>query len=229
MGSIGDGLKIRGNSLPMTGAVTITGSSRCLMPNGPLRVRLTGQLPTVTQWTLCQFTIILAFVMQRSTNMPLFTDLWIIQLEQNAMTHFWSKSHYQGEEAFSRRYVFLSAEDKSFPPQHDLWLTVRIKPHNRKSLRNIPHMDDNPYVWIKESTWIKHYCHITPYPVGIWPLHRVKKNEACIIWKFSLEISCPFTLWRMAGDYRLVTRHTHPLQSFVWRKPFVTPKASITI
>ncbi len=131
MGSIG------GNSLAVTEAVTITGSSRCLMPNGPLRVRLTGQLPTVTQWTLCQFTIIRAFVMQRSTNMPLFTDLWIIQLEQNAMTHFWSKSHYQGEEAFSRRYVFLSTEDKSFPPQHDLWLTVRIKPQNRKSLRNI--------------------------------------------------------------------------------------------
>lgn len=115
MGSIGDGLEIRGNSLAMTEAVTITGSLRCLMPNGPLRVRLTGQLPTVTQWTLCQFTIIPAFVMQRSTNMPLFTDLWIIQLEQNAMTHFWSKSHYQGEEAFSRRYVFLSTEDKKLP------------------------------------------------------------------------------------------------------------------
>lgn len=100
-------LKIRGNSLAMTEAVTITGSSRCLMPSGPLRVRLTGQLPSATQWTLCQFAIILAFVMQHSTNMPLLTDLLIIQLEQNAMTHFWSKSHYQGEEAFSRHCVSL--------------------------------------------------------------------------------------------------------------------------
>lgn len=137
MGYKGDGLKIRGNSPAMTEAATITGSLRCLMPNGPLRVRLTGQLPTETQRTLCQFTIILAFVMQHSTNTPLFADLWIIQLEQNAMTHFWSKSHYQGEEAFSRRYVFLSSKDKSFPPLHDLWITVRIKPQRRKSLRNI--------------------------------------------------------------------------------------------
>ncbi len=122
MGYKGDGFKVRGNSLAMTEAVTITGSLRCLMPNGPLRARLTGQLPTETPWTLCQFTITLAFVMQHSTNMPLFTDLWIIQLEQNAMTHFWSKSHYQGEEAFSRHCVFPSAEDKSSPPQHDLRL-----------------------------------------------------------------------------------------------------------
>lgn len=197
------------------------------MPNGPLRLRLNGQLPTETQWTVCQFTIIPAFVMQHSTNMPLFTDLWIIQLEQSAMTHFWSKSHHQWEEAFSRRCVLPSSEDKSFPPQRDLRLTVRIKPQNRKSLRNIY---DNPYIWIKQSTRcrVTHCCHITPYPLGIWPLHKVK-NEDCVIWKFSLEIYCPFTLWRMAGDYRLVTRQTHPLQSFVWRKPFVTPEASITI
>lgn len=120
MGYKGDGLKIWGNSLAMTEAVTITGSLRCLMPNGPSRARLTGQLPAETQRTLCQFTIIRPFVQQHSTNMPLFTDLWIIQLEQNAMTHFWSKSHYQGEEAFSRRYVFLSTEDKSLPPQRKL-------------------------------------------------------------------------------------------------------------
>lgn len=43
------------------------------------------------------------------------------------------------------------------------------------------------------------------------------------------KISHPFTPWRMAGDYRLVTRHTHPLRSCVWRKPFVTPEASITM
>lgn len=116
----GDGLKIWGNGLAMTEALTITGSLHCLMPNGPLRVRLNGQLPTETRWTLCQFTIILAFVMQHSTNMPLCTDLWIIQLEQNAMTHFWSKSHHQWEEAFSRRCVFPSTEDKSFPPQLNL-------------------------------------------------------------------------------------------------------------
>lgn len=130
MGYKGDGLKIPSNSLAMTEAVTITGSLRYLMPNGPLRVRLTGQLPTETQWTLCQFTIILAFVMWHSTDTPLFTDLWIIQLEQNAMTHFWSKSYYQGEEAFSRRRVLLSIEDKSSSPQRDLRLTVRIKPEN---------------------------------------------------------------------------------------------------
>lgn len=123
----GDGLKIRGNGLAMTEAVTITGRLRCLMPNGPLRGRHTGQLPSETHWTLCQFTIILAFVMQHSTNMPLFTDLLIIQLEQNAMTHFWSKSHYQGEEAFSRHCAFLSTEDKSSPPEHDLWLKDEAK------------------------------------------------------------------------------------------------------
>lgn len=47
MGYKGDGLKMRGNSSAMTEVVTITGSSRCLMPNGPLTTRLTGQLPTV--------------------------------------------------------------------------------------------------------------------------------------------------------------------------------------
>ena len=41
----GVGLKIRGNSVAMTEAGTITGSLRCLMPNGPLRTKLTGQLP----------------------------------------------------------------------------------------------------------------------------------------------------------------------------------------
>lgn len=101
----GDGLKIWGNSLVMTEALAITGSLHCLMPNGSLRLRHNGQLPTETQWTLCQFTIILSFVTLHSTNMPLFTDLWIIQLKLNAMTHFWSKSHHQGEEAFSRRCV----------------------------------------------------------------------------------------------------------------------------
>lgn len=120
----------------MTEPLTITGSSCCLMPNGSLRLRHNGQLPTETQWTLCQFTIILAFVMLHSTNMPLFTDLWIIQLKQNAVTHFWSKSHHQGEEASSSHCVLPSNEDKSFPPQRDLRLTVRIKPQNRKSLKN---------------------------------------------------------------------------------------------
>lgn len=70
IGYKGDGLKIRGKSLAVTEAATITGSLRCLMPNGPSRVRLSGQLPTETQWTLCQFTVILPFVRQPSTNTP---------------------------------------------------------------------------------------------------------------------------------------------------------------
>ena len=212
-----------GNSPAMSEAVTITGSLHCLMPNGPWRARLTGQLPAEARWTLCQFTITPAIVMQHSTNTPLFTDLWIIQLEQNAMTHFWSKSHYQGEEAFSR----CSVEDKSFPsPARSLTDGKDRAAKRKKSLRNIWH----PYVEIKESTWcwMEHCCHIAPYPVRIWPLHAVK-NEARVIWKFSLETSCAFTLWRMAGDYGLVTRHPHPLPGFVCRKPFVTLKASITI
>lgn len=120
----------------MTEAVTITGSFHCLMPNGPLRVRLSGQLPTETQWTLCQFTIVLPFVRQPRTNTALFTDLWIIQLKQNGMTHFWSKSYYQGEEAFSWRYVFLFTEDKSLSSSTRS-LTGRIKQQNGKSPGNI--------------------------------------------------------------------------------------------
>ena len=124
MGYKGDGLKIRGNNLATIEAVTITGSSRCLMPNGPLRARLTGQLTTETRLTLCQFTIILVFVMQRSTDTPLFADLWIIQLEQNAMTHFWSKSHYQGEEAlFPDMACSSPPRIKSSPPQRNVWMT----------------------------------------------------------------------------------------------------------
>lgn len=95
-----NGLKIWGNSPAMTEGVTITGSLHCLMPNGPLRVRLSGQLPAETPWTLCQFTFSAAIVMWHGTNLLLFADLWIMQREQNALTHFWSKCHYQGKEAF---------------------------------------------------------------------------------------------------------------------------------
>lgn len=80
MGSKPDDLKTQSNTLAMTEAAIITGNLCLLMPNGPLSVRLTGQLQSQSE----HFTIILAFVMQHSNNMPLFTDLLIIQPEQNA-------------------------------------------------------------------------------------------------------------------------------------------------
>lgn len=56
MGYKGDGFNMSGYSLAMTQAVTITGSSRRMMPNGPSRVRSPGrppptQPPTETQPT----------------------------------------------------------------------------------------------------------------------------------------------------------------------------------
>lgn len=123
------------------------------------------------------------------------------------MTHFWSKSRYQGEEAFSRRYVFLFTQDKSFPPQHGS-LKEGIKLQNWKSPGNIG-----------QSICLNYWGNLTSA--------RGKTLKLCITLMFPMESAHDFKL-KMAGDYRLVPKLCYPWgidhnitsnsKLFIWRR-----------
>lgn len=127
----------------------------------------------------CQFTVIQPpppFVRQPATNMLLFADLWIIHLEQNATTHFWSKSHYRG----GGGCVFLSSEDKSFAPQHDL-LTGLIKSQKRKSTGNIAMVE---LKGAPEAEWKIITTH--SFLTSARSTTTKTRKDACFVWKLRL-------------------------------------------